>query len=428
MDSQEELKISREEQSQSNNDLVNLLGSVEIPIVMLGDDRRVRRFTPLAGKALNLIATDVERPSSDLKVNFNSPVGELDLETMVTNSIETLVSQELEVQDRHGHWFRLQVRPYKTVDNKIDGAVFALVDIDSLKISLKEVKEARAEADRANRAKDLFLATLSHELRTPLTVIFSWAQLFRSGKMDPVKIKRGAEVIEESGNTQAQLINDLLDVSRIIAGKLPLEIWEVNPELVVFSAVEAIRPTAEAKAMIQVIDAGKGIAQDFLPKIFDRFSQEDSFNLRLHGGLGLGPAIVRNLVELHGGTIKAEGLGERAGSVFTVMLPIKSDQELLGSQVINFDWKKYSLADGIFPLKLDGIRILIVDNEANAREAISELFQSFWGDVKAANSVEHAPKLFTQFKHHVLVSDIAMPVEDGYDLIKIIRALSSAKG
>ena len=484
----DELQTRSFEQIQTTNDLVNLLGSVEIPIVMLSEDRRVRRFTPLAGKALNLIPTDIGRPLlSDLRLNFSAPDVDLNLEQMVSQTIETMNSQEVEVQDAKGRWFRLQVRPYKTVDNRIDGAVLALVDIDDLRVSLKGVKEARSEAENVNRAKDLFLATLSHELRTPLTSILSWAQMLRMGKLDAEKTKRAGEIIEESGKTQAQLINDLLDVSRIVAGKLSLETREVNPAAAIKSAIEAVRPIAEArsiqietffspsvgtimadpvrlqqvfwnlltnavkfsapeskvsvkmeriidhegekaKAMIQVSDSGKGIDAEFLPQIFDRFSQEDSSSVRIHGGLGLGLAIVRNLVELHGGTIRAESLGNKLGATFTVILPIKSDQGLAGPQAIHFDSQNGSIGAGSVPVRLDGIRVLIVDDEANAREALGEMLRSCGAEIRAAETAKEALESFQQFKPHVLVSDIAMPGEDGYSLIEKIRTLSPAKG
>ncbi|MDZ4676568.1 MAG: chemotaxis protein CheB [Oligoflexia bacterium] len=478
----DELQTRSSDQSETNNDLINLLGSVEIPIVMLGADRRVRRFTPLAGKALNLIATDVGRPLSDLKLNFTAPGGELDLEMMVSDAIDSMKSQELEIQDRKGHWFRLQVRPYKTVDNKIDGAVLALVDIDSLKLSLKEVKEARTEAEKANRSKDLFLATLSHELRTPLTAILSWAQLIRTGKLDPEKIKRAAEVIEVSGKSQAQLINDLLDVSRIVAGKLSLDIREIDTASVVLSAIVAVRPMAEAKsiqldtffapqvgtimadpirlqqvfwnllsnavkfsapdskvsvrvdrfkekngekakAMIQVVDSGKGIDAEFLPKIFDRFSQEDSSSIRVHGGLGLGLAIVQNLVELHDGTIRAESPGDQLGATFTVILPIKSEHSLSEPQANHRDPLKSSKSGESVPVRLDGLRLLIVDDEANAREAFSEVLYAVGAEVKTAGSAREGLNMFAQFKPDVLLCDIAMPGEDGYSFIQKIRRL-----
>jgi two-component system CheB/CheR fusion protein len=483
----DELQSRSTEQIQSNNDLINLLGSVEIPIVMLDNEHKVRRFTPLAGKALNLIPTDVGRPLSDLKLNFTTPGAELDLKQMVTDSIETLISQEVEVQDRQGRWFRLQVRPYKTIDQRIDGAVLALVDIDNLKESLREVKAARGEAEKANRAKDLFLATLSHELRTPLTAILSWAQMLRTGKLDAEKLKRGLEIIETSGLAQAQLINDLLDVSRIISGKLPLDTREVDLASVVQAAVEAVRPTAElksiqietyfapqmgtvmadpvrlqqvfwnlltnavkfsapesritvrmdhidekngalAKAMIQVTDSGKGISADFLPQIFERFSQEDSSSIRLHGGLGLGLAIVRNLVELHGGTIEAESQGDGQGATFTVLLPIQSPysiSKLKSMQVAPL--KNLIKVDGAAIL-LQGVRVLLVDDELNARDAFGDLLESFGAEIRTAGSVLEALKYFKEFKPHVIASDIAMPGEDGYSLIRKIRALSRAEG
>lgn len=483
----DELQTRSIEQVQTNNDLINLLGSVEIPIVMLGDNRRVRRFTPRAGKVLNLIPTDVGRPLSDLKLNFTAPSAELDLNQMVSTTIETLVSQEIEVQDQKGHWFRLQVRPYKTIDNKIDGAVLALVDIDDLKQTLNEVKKARSDAEKANRSKDLFLATLSHELRTPLTAILSWAQMISSGKLDANKIKQGATVIEENSKTQAKLIDDLLDVSRIISGKLPLENQEVDPTSVVMSAIEAVRPTAESKSiqietffapqmgvvlgdpvrlqqvfwnlltnavkfsaaeskisvrveridgkenentnvMIQVSDSGKGIAKDFLPHIFDRFSQEDSSSVRMHGGLGLGLAIVRNLVELHGGTIRAESRGNKLGATFTVFLPIKDGQALNGSNVTQINLLKNPITVGGVPVNLDGVRVLLVDDEANSREAFGELLRNVGADVRIAGSSQEGFNILKQFKPDVLVSDIAMPGEDGYSLIRKVRALGHAAG
>jgi two-component system, chemotaxis family, CheB/CheR fusion protein len=378
----DELQNRSIEQMQLSNDLINLLGSVQIPILMLGNDHSIRRFTPLAASALNLLQTDVGRPISDLKLNFSSPETDLDLDQLVTNVLEQMSSKELEVQDTKGKWFKLQVRPYKTIDNKIDGAVLAWIDIDTLKNSLKEAKEAKAEADRANKSKDLFLATLSHELRTPLTSILSWTQLILRGKLDAERTEHGLHIIEDNAKVQAQLINDLLDVSRIILGKFSLTMEKVNTQVVLQAAIDSVLPTATSKsirietyyepqipdimadplrlqqifwnllsnavkfsspesfivvrltkffdnkginteAMIQVIDSGKGIDPEFIPHIFDKFSQEDSSSIKLHGGLGLGLAIVKNLVELHGGVIRVEASEGKPGATFTVNLPIK---------------------------------------------------------------------------------------------------------
>lgn len=474
----DELQSRSVEQVQLSSDLVNLLGSVEIPILMLDNDHRIRRFTPLAERVLNLIPTDVGRPISDLKLNFTSPGIDLDLDQLVSEVLSRIESKEVEVQDRQGHWFRLQVRPYKTIDKKIDGTVLALVDIDALKQSMKEIRAAREEAEKANRGKDMFLATLSHELRTPLTSILSWAQLLRKRKLDPEKVNRGLEAIEESGKTQAQLINDLLDVSRIIAGKLTLDLREINPISVVKAAIESVRPTAElkfikiettidttlgtvmadsmrlqqvfwnlltnavkfsaprskvfirlgkrkgeegelAQAMIQVVDSGKGIDPEFLPEIFNRFSQEDSSSIRLHGGLGLGLAIARNLVELHGGTIQAESAGEQQGATFTVLLPLKSKKPLPEQPIHK------STPD---ETRLDGVRVLIVDDESGTRAVFAEMLQSAGAETQDASSAQEAFSLLQLFNPDVIVSDIAMPGEDGYSFIRRIRALSPSHG
>jgi two-component system CheB/CheR fusion protein len=481
----DELRTRSLEQVQTNNDLTNLLSSVQIAIVMLGFDNRIRRFTPLAGKALNLIPTDVGRPLSDLKLNFSAHGVDLDLEQMVSEVAETMEPREVEVQDRKGRWFRLQVRPYKTSDGKIDGAVLALVDIDALILSLKEVEASKAEAEKANRAKDLFLATLSHELRTPLTAILSWAEMLESGKLDAEKIKRAGATIKDCGKTQAALINDLLDVSRIIVGKLALEMREVRPEVIISKAIESVLSTADkksiqietffdpqagtvmadplrlqqvflnlltnaikfsspnskvivrlekvkdregvkAKAMIQVIDSGKGITPEFLPHIFDSFSQEDNSSVRVHGGLGLGLAIVRSLVELHGGSIQAESPGEKLGATFTVILPRKSDFKSSGQMSREEEAETHQTE--MAQVRLDGLKVLLVEDEEAAREAFLEMLTSFGAVVKAASSAREALDAFQQFKPDVLVSDISMPDEDGYSLIRKIRALSPARG
>ena len=481
----DELQIRNQELNQLNNDLINLLGSVEIPILMLGNDHRIRRFTALAGKVLNLLPTDVGRPIGDLRLTFTAPGFVLDLNEVVRDVIQTQSLKEIEVQNSEGHWFRLQARPYRTIDGITDGAVLALVDVNAFKASLKEVRAARTEAEQANRAKDLFLATLSHELRTPLTTILSWSQLLRSGKLSPGKTKRAAEMIEESGRSQAQLINDLLDVSRIITGKFSLEIREVDLAIVAEAAIESVRSSAEGKgiaivsklnpepevgfvradpdrlqqviwnllsnavkfselestitvsldrvdgqggksamARVQVRDSGKGIHAEFLPHMFDRFSQEDSSSVRFHGGMGLGLAIVRNLVELQGGTVQAESSGEGTGSVFTVLMPLTPEMKLVSSRR-----EVSQLGDGRRrECRLDDIRVLIVDDDAMAREAFSEILASAGAKTQLAGSVQEALKRFTLFKPHLVLTDIAMPGEDGYALLRKIRAVGEKKG
>lgn len=462
-----------------NNDLTNLLGAVEIPIVMVGNDHRIRRFTPKAAIALNLIATDIGRPISDIRTNF-----EIDIDAWVSEVIETLTLKEVEIQDRQGHWNRVQIRPYKTIDSKIDGAVLSFIDIDFLKQSLKDVQLAKGEAEKANRAKDLFIATLSHELRTPLTAILSWGQLLQSGRLNSEKSKEAINRIVDSGNSQAQLISDLLDVSRIVIGKISLQFSEVDPTEILLTAIESIRPTAKGKAieietkiskqhgkiladrvrvqqvfwnlltnavkfspngskilvtservkhqeheqakiLISVIDSGKGIKSEFLPHVFDSFSQEDNSSVRAHGGLGLGLAIVKNLVELHGGTVAAESLGESQGASFTVVFPLVAERPSPKTHTPAIK-NKGPITSGSG--KFHDLRVLLVDDEANTREAISELLISLGAETRAVSSAREAIDVFQKFKPHVLISDIAMPKEDGYFLIKAIRSLEVKNG
>jgi two-component system CheB/CheR fusion protein len=614
----DELQNRNSELTVLGSDLNNLLVSVELPILFIGSDRRIRRFTPKAEKYFSLLPSDVGRPIGDIKPSFD-----LDLGALVSEVAESLAPDEKEIQDQSGRWKRIRVRPYKTTDNRIDGAVVAVMDIDDLKqrlsasdialkyatsvadtiqlpfvvldhdlrlksanvsffeyfqipkqtgggslfdilgirpenlpklhtaltetltsndeskkfeityefpniglrrllVSAKKIQwiesnsdailvaldditerkrieeefaqllireqEARAEAEKANQAKDLFLATLSHELRAPLTSILSWAQLLNMGKLDVEKSKQATKIIESSARAQGQLISDLLDVSRIIMGKLSMEMLEVDLVTVLHAAYEIVRPLAEEKsiqikieldprvektfadpirlqqvfwnlltnaikfsdkgseievrleqvtvdskacAQIKVIDSGKGIPQDFLSHIFERFSQADNTCTRTYGGLGLGLAIVRNLIELQGGTVQADSQGEGKGSTFTITLPITTralQLEAHDSPVKRRDPLARSIGENVDHPRLDGLRVLIVDDEESTRDAFALLLKSFGADARAAGSASEALVMFREFKPQVLVSDIGMPGEDGYSLIRKIRALGSKAG
>jgi two-component system CheB/CheR fusion protein len=499
----EELRSRYFEQSQLNNDLTNLLASIQIPVLMLAQDLKIRRFTPTAKKIFNLIPTDIGRPFSDIR----STLDVSELEPMILEVIDTLNSKEQAVQTLSGYWYNLRIHPYRTTENVIDGVVIILLDIDGLKrsartleearnyaeaiveavptplvalnvdwqvkkanrsfyetfqvsssetanISLFELKKrqwnipilrqvledvrvsdvqlinfelehlfeqigqktlllnackverenqvpmillsieditdrkqfetersqlleqeqlARQEAEKANRVKDEFLANLSHELRNPLTPILAWAQMLRSGKLKEAETHRALEVIERSARAQAQLIEDLLDISRITNGKLQLSICAIDLQVVVQGALEGVQLSATAKnieivshlnsttvlgdmdrlqqvvwnllsnaikftpaggrveivmraidnhAEVRVSDTGKGIAPELLPYIFDRFRQGDSSPTKTDQGLGLGLSIVYHLVELHGGTVQAESPGQGQGATITVRLPL----------------------------------------------------------------------------------------------------------
>jgi PAS domain S-box-containing protein len=346
-------------------------------------------------------------------------------------------------------------------------AQMAAVAIENQQL-YRTAQAARAEAETANRMKDQFLATLSHELRTPLNAIFGWAQLLRTGKLDPAAVERGVETIERNARAQKQLIDDLLDVSRIISGKLRLEMQPVEPASVVEAALETIAPAAQTKGVslrrrvartglvvgdpqrlqqvvwnllsnavkftpkggevrvsvealdghteITVADTGQGIASEFLPHVFERFRQADPSSTRRHGGLGLGLAIVRQLVELHGGTVRAESPGEGRGATFVVSLPLAVSVEPEERR------RQAPMGDGgSRSVSLDGLRVLVVDDEADARDLLGQILSRAHAEVAMAASAAEGVEVLERFQPHVLVSDISMPGADGYDFIRTLR-------
>jgi PAS domain S-box-containing protein len=339
---------------------------------------------------------------------------------------------------------------------------------------------ARAEAEAANRMKDEFLATLSHELRTPLNAMLGWTQLLRTRKFDEATHARALETVDRNTRSLANLIEDVLDVSRIIRGQLRLNVRPVQLVSVIEAAIDTVRPAAEAKAIrvrsvldplvgpvsgdsdrlqqivwnllsnavkftpkggrVQVLlervdshveltasDTGQGISAEFLPYVFDRFRQADSSTTRSYSGLGLGLAIVRHLVELHGGTVHAESQGEGQGATFIVKLPLMpvclkaTDPERVHPTVGN----------GVpfeNPPTLNGLRVLVVDDEADTREFLTAVLEECGADVTAIASAKEALEVITRLGPDVLISDIGMPGEDGYALIRKVRSLESGRG
>ena len=350
---------------------------------------------------------------------------------------------------------------------------------NELKSLLVREREARNEAEKANRSKDVFLATLSHELRTPLSAILTWSQLIGHNRINAAMTMQGAAVIEQSARAQSQLIDDLLDISRIISGKLALTIKEVDPATVIRSAVESVRALSEKKSIdiqlfipaepnriladpvrlqqiiwniltnaikfshkgglieirletlmihdrhfsqISVRDFGKGIPSDFIDNIFNRFSQADSASTRTHGGLGLGLSIVRNLVELQGGSVKAENATKGTGAILTVSFPVSSGQTDIISPSVQKSGDTHA-EEKIFPC-LEGIRILFVEDDDNTREALSIYLKSFGAKLSSASNADEAIKFLNEASFDIIVSDIAMPKVDGYALINKIRNLA----
>jgi len=336
-------------------------------------------------------------------------------------------------------------------------------------------QRARAEAEAANRIKDEFLATLSHELRTPLTALLGWACLLRGSGRDDTILDQGLEAIERNARIQTQLTDDLLDVSCIISGKLRLDVRPVEISSVIDAAISVVRPAADAKsiqltyghgptigaisgdaarlqqvvwnllsnavkftpeggrievrlerldshARLTVSDSGQGISPEFLPQVFDRFRQADSSTTRGYGGLGLGLAIVRHLVELHGGTVHAESQGAGQGTTFSATFPLLAVR--LEPAVMAHNGKDLCSCSPA----LNGLRVLVVDDEADTRLIISTVIARTGAEVKACQSAREALEILEQWRPDVLMSDIAMPGEDGYSLINKVRSLPAERG
>ncbi|MEG4574625.1 CheR family methyltransferase [Microcoleus sp. N3A4] len=610
----EELRSRYLEQSQLNNDLTNLLASINIPVLMLANNLQIRRFTPTAQGIFNLIPTDIGRPFSDIRSTLDVP----DLEQMILEVIDTLQTQEREVQTLSGSWYNLRIRPYRTTENMIDGVVMVLIDIDGLKRSARTLEEARnyaetivetvqtplvtldadfrvhkanrsfyetfqlsasetaqsslfelgngqwnipklrwiledilvsdvqlenfeldrlfehigqktlllnackleredqavmillsieditqrnqfetlrsqlleqeqwarQQAETANRAKDEFLANLSHELRNPLTPILGWAKMLRSGKLKEAAVTHALEVIERSAQAQSQLIEDILDISRITSGKLAVDTNLIYLQLVVQAALDGVQLSAEAKsiqivsqlssatvlgdaarlqqvvwnllsnaikftpaggrveitlsaivnhAQLQISDTGKGIGAEFLPYIFDRFHQGDATTTKANQGLGLGLSIVRHLVQLQGGTVQADSPGEGQGTTMTLRLPLRVSPQNLTPAI---DLEPTFL---VAPLNasrsdsvpsLEGLHILAVDDRIDTREFVAFVLEGYGAEVLTVASARSAIAALTENpgRYDVLISDIGMPEEDGYFLIREVRTLAAEAG
>jgi two-component system CheB/CheR fusion protein len=470
----DELQRRNQETTQINSDLLNFSLAVDVAILRLDLDRCIRRFTPQARSILNVLPSDVGRSIHDIRLNIDVP----DLEQQISDVLETTGRKESEVQDRTGRWFRMQIRPYTTVERSIEGVVISLVDVDNLKHLVAEAETARGQAESANRAKDDFLATLSHELRTPLSSMLLNAQRLRSGDvLAPADMRRMGEVLERSAKFQVKLVDDLLDVSRIIAGKLSLDLGPVDLCSVVRAALESVSAPAEAKSLVlrasldpglamitadrvrvqqvvtnlltnaikftpahgtltievdstpafarlRVTDSGIGIEPEFLPHVFSRFTQSDSSITRTNGGLGLGLAIVRHLVELHGGTASAQSDGRGRGATFVVTFPFTnaSVAPFASRNVLNRPGRQRNY-DGLVNL-----RVLFVDDDAQTRDAVLEVLRLTGANVEVAVSAADGMRMVDAFNPHVILCDIAMPGEDGYTFIRKLRARTVAEG
>lgn len=614
----QELQDRNVQLGQLNDDLVNAFGSVDLPIVMVGSDLRLRRFTPAAEKLLRLVPADLGRPITDLQPDIQIP----DLTRQIREVIDTASVADREVKDRLGRSYKLRISPYKTRENRVEGAVLAMVDVDALKRSAERVQQAleyasaivetvvepllvldselriekanrafyedfhvtpeetegrilfelgggeldipklrealarvltkdspfeafevahafprvgqrtmalsarrlryergdgaerillaledrtevrRAEADRAkllvleqaarqkaelaDHVKDEFVATVSHELRGPLTSMSGWIHVLRGfPPPDAATMARGLGAIERGVGAQTRLIEDLLDHSRIVAGKLQLALGIVDLGAIAQAAADSLKAAADEKGValelsrgdtaavivadadrmqqvvwnllsnalkftdrggrvqvsitrferrfvLTVTDTGHGITAEFLPHVFERFRQEQGSASRSRPGLGIGLSIVRQLVELHGGAVSAESAGPGQGSTFKIALPIPAVLiEPEGSE-------RYRRVGDLAPSHeprpepprtlLGGLRVLVTEDETDAREAMASVLQRYGAEVTAAGSAGAAMESLRRGVPDVLVSDIGMPDEDGYALMRKVRALRPEEG
>lgn len=588
----DELHNRNVEMSHLNNDLTNLIISIDMAVVIVGRDLCIRRFSPAAGKLFNFISSDVGRPVSDIRMKVDLP----DIAELLTECIDTVRSREREVQDRTGHWYSVRIRPYVTLENKIDGAVVVLVDVDTLKraqeyaeslvetvrqpllvldgdlrvrtanrsfyatfavgpdetlghflhelgggqweipslrkqlkeilprdnsfqgfvvdhefphvgrrvmlldarrlassgtseecilLAMEDISERhRLEMDLRARIEQLiaaesvendFLAVLAHELRTPLSINIMWVHLLQRPETSAEDLQKGLQVLQVNTTLQHEIIGDLLDAHRISTGKVSLDLHDLDLFAVVDSVVASMLPMADEKGIrierdleasatwvsgdpariqqvvgnllanalsftgqggrirvslhsrqtrveVSVTDTGEGIAPEVLPRIFERFRQADPLGSRPHGGLGLGLAVAKQLVELHGGAITASSPGKGKGATFTFWLPLR----LAGTEhcvVVDTHGSEANQS-----VSLAGIKVLIVDGEPTARESLRRVFEGVGAEVLTVASADEALRAVHSQTPDIILSDLILSVRSGYELMRDIRALPPHAG
>jgi two-component system, chemotaxis family, CheB/CheR fusion protein len=585
------------ELEQANRELLDVVAGIDIPIVLLGPDGRIRQITPAARALLHLAPGDVGRRIDELGLGAESG----DLAPLVSEVLDDLAARERDVQGQGGRWYRMQVRPYWTIDNELDGVVLSFVDVDEHRRAMAEARAAtgraaamldairvplmvlddsvhvrsvnrafhtvfggqaevvgaswfqidgrawdrpelraalddlladdrdvnlelrvevprghrravavagsavrwssdpplilltlidithraqrldaaeaaRAVAEAANRTKDVFLATLSHELRVPLHTITLQADLLLAGAATgPARLRRVGEAVSQAARAQEQIISDLLDVSAILAGKMVLKRQAADPLAVVRAAAHGVRAAAAAKEIrlrialarsvgmvmgdptrlqqvvanllsnaikftpaggqilvklegtdgggvrIRVSDNGQGIAPEVLPHVFDRFVQGEEPGSASYGGLGLGLAIVRDLVRLQGGTVTADSPGVGGGATFTVELPGLDERAAAARRATGASAPRPRS-------ELKGIRVLVVEDDPSSRDVLSDILRFRSAEVMAVGSAAEVVNALSDFRPHVMLCDVAMPGEDGYSLMRRVRALAPRKG
>jgi two-component system, chemotaxis family, CheB/CheR fusion protein len=467
----EELRIRNDELDRANNDLNNLFSSIEMAVVMLWRDLRIRRFTPLAQKAFNILPGDVGRSICDMNLK-------LDIDNFAESlaaAVNQGVPRESEVRSQDGRWYLLRIRPYRTQENRIDGVTIVLVDIDTLAQTQESLRSRVSELAIADRQKNEFLAILAHELRNPLAPLRNAVQILKLSPADVEVSARARELIERQVKHMSRLVGDLLDAARAQHGQIQLQRERLDVRSIVERAVDMMRPQFDARkqilrvqlavepvmidgdptrleqvvsnllsnahkytgdggiievsvgtsgasdpespqAVVRVSDNGEGIDPDLLPSLFQLFTQADRSLAHSQGGLGIGLSLVRTLVELHGGRVNAYSAGRNRGSEFVLRIPLRADRHEEGD-----------LDDGALPAvgaSQRPQRVLVVDDNPDIRESTGMMLTMIGHEVKSAASGHEALQTAAQFRPHAILLDIGLPDLSGYEVARQLRQMA----
>jgi two-component system CheB/CheR fusion protein len=480
----EELRVRNDELDRANNDLNNVFSSVQMAVVILGSDLRIRRFTPLAQRTFNILPGDVGRPIGD--INLKLAIG--DFPQALTAAVADGIDQESEVRSHDGRRYLLRVCPYRTQAQKIQGATVVLIDIDTLAQTQDSLRRRVSELAVADRHKNEFLAILAHELRNPLAPLRNAAQILRLSPADANVSAKARDLIERQVSQMSRLVGDLLDAARAQHGQIQLLREVLDLRSIVERATEMLQPefdarrqilrvqlpeepvlidgdaarleqvvsnilhnankytaddgcidvvveiataqkAEEAEAVIRIRDNGEGIDSDLLPRLFDLFTQADRSLAHSQGGLGIGLSLAHTLVELHGGSIVAQSDGRGSGSEFTVRMPLSkhvqapSDQAPPGrapSDRAPSDQVTAPLASD-GPARSRSQRVLVVDDNPDIRESTAMMLSLIGHETRVAGSGEEALELAAKFQPTVILLDIGLPDLSGYEVARRLR-------
>lgn len=376
--------------------------------------------------------------------------------------------------------FQFRATVARDEQDRARGVLIVGTDITKRKLTELELERAKRAAEAASRAKEDFLAVLSHELRTPLSAVYGWARILRAGHLDSDAASRALDVIMRNAEAQQRLIDELLDMSRIVSGKMRLEVRPVDLQVVIQAAIDAVRPAADAKEIrlecvldpratgvmgdpgrlqqivwnllinavkftpkrgrvevrlqqtdshveIIVNDSGQGVSREQLPRLFERFYQTDNASTRSYAGLGLGLALVRHLVELHGGKVGAQSPGVGQGATFTVELPVVTTYREQQNEALGHSAAQAAPMSDVWP-SLNGVRVLAVDDDRDSLVLVHTILAGSGAEVRGCPSASEGLSVLRAWRPHVLISDVEMPGEDGYTLIQEVRAFDASKG